>query len=38
MTLMDKEERTALATRVPVVAVWVPSRLGAPWIVQDDEM
>jgi Z1 domain len=35
LTLTDRAGRP-LVTQVPVVAVWVPSRLAAPWIVQDD--
>jgi hypothetical protein len=35
LTVTDKEDRP-LITRVPVVAVWVPARLAASWIVQDD--
>jgi len=35
LTLTDESERV-LATNVPVVAVWVPSRLAAAWIVQDE--
>jgi hypothetical protein len=26
-----------IAVQVPVVAIWIPSRLGAPWIVQDED-
>ena len=36
LTLTDADD-APVADRVPVVAVWVPSRLGAPWIVQDEE-
>ena len=35
LTLTDRAERPLVA-RVPVVAVWVPSRLAESWIVQDD--
>src|SRR5262249_48940350 len=34
LTLTDADGR-ALAVEVPVVAVWMPARLGAGWIVQD---
>jgi hypothetical protein len=37
VTLTDREDRSVIAANVPVVAVWVPARLGAPWIVQDDD-
>jgi hypothetical protein len=36
LTLTDANDRP-LATQVPVVAVWVPSRLAAGWIVQDED-
>jgi hypothetical protein len=36
LTLTDSNDAT-VATSVPIVAVWVPSRLAAPWIVQDEE-
>src|SRR6266851_1932251 len=36
LTLRDENGRQ-LATQVPVIAVWVPARLGAAWIVQDDD-
>ncbi len=35
LTDVDNAE---LATQVPVVAVWVPSRLAAGWIVQDNDV
>lgn len=37
VTLTDKEDRSIIAADVPIVAVWVPSRLAAAWIVQDDD-
>ena len=37
LTLADKEDRHVIATNVPVIAIWVPARLAAPWIVQDDD-
>jgi hypothetical protein len=36
LTLTDSNDAT-VAIAVPIVAVWVPSRLAAPWIVQDEE-
>jgi hypothetical protein len=36
LTLADTSGAT-VAERVPIVAAWVPSRLAAPWIVQDEE-
>jgi hypothetical protein len=38
LTLTDREERTVVARDVPVLAVWIPARLGAGWIVQDDDV
>ena len=37
VTLTDTEDRSVVAANVPVIAVWIPARLGAPWIVQDDD-
>lgn len=36
LTLTDAGDQP-LATQVPVIAVWVPARLAAAWIVQDED-
>ena len=38
MLNLTNSNDVTVATAVPIVAVWVPSRLAAPWIVQDEEM
>lgn len=37
LTLMDQQDNIQ-GENVPVIAVWIPSRLAAGWIVQDDYM